>query len=70
MDTSSTSVRKAREVYRIKELRTVFPKEPNDSIGDEPKAVETDINVSIKFSVLTNKRNGLGMEYCIMVFVK
>lgn len=48
----------------------MFPKEPNDSIGDEPKAVETDINVSIKFSVLTNKRNGLGMEYCIMVFIK
>ena len=70
MDTSSTSARKAREVYWIKELRTVFPKELNDRIGDEPKAVETDINVSIKFSVLTNKRNGLGMEYCIMVFIK
>ena len=55
MDARSTLTRKARELYWMKELRTVFPYGINNRIGNEPKGAEMDINVGTRFWVLTRK---------------
>ena len=40
MDARSTLAKKARELYWMKELRTVFPYGINNRIGNEPKGAE------------------------------
>ena len=56
MDASSTSARNFRDVYCMKEIRTVLSSELYDRIGDEPKVAETQINVGTKSKFLTRKK--------------
>lgn len=59
MYVSPTSARKAREVYWMKELRTVFPYGFNCRIGDET-AKTTETRVGTKFRVLPRKNRRIG----------
>ena len=55
MDFAAKPLRKARETYRMHELRTIFPYGLNDRIGDEFKTDNKHINVAAKFSSFPRK---------------
>ena len=55
MDAKATPARKARELYWMHELRTIFPYGLNDRIGDEPKTPDTHVNVARRFRPLPRK---------------
>ena len=57
MDFLTKPVRKAKETYRMHELRTNFPYGLNDRIGDEIKTDNKHINVAAKFSSLPRKHS-------------
>ena len=46
MDFAAKPLRKAREIYRMHELRTIFPYGLNDKIGDEFKTDNKQINLA------------------------
>ena len=60
MDPKQTPARKLREVFWMKELRTIFPYGLNDRIGDEPKTADSHINVGLKFRSLPRKHKRVG----------
>ena len=49
MDFAAKPPPKARETYRMHELRAIFPYRLNDRIGDEIKTDNKHINVAAKF---------------------
>ena len=57
MDFAAKPIRKAIETYWMHELRTVFPYDLNDRIGDEFKTDNEHINVAVKISSLPRKHS-------------
>ena len=55
MDVASKSIRKARELHWMMQLRTVYPYRLNDRVGDEYKTENTHVNVTNKFPSLPRK---------------
>ena len=55
MDFAAKPLRKAREIYWMHELQTIFPYGLNDRIGDEFQTDNKHINVAAKFSSIVVK---------------
>ena len=57
MDLAAKPIRKAREIYWMHELRTIFSYGLNDRIGDEFETDNKHINVAAKVSSLPRKHS-------------
>ena len=60
LDASQTSKRKARELYWMLKLRTVYPYGLNDRVGDEFKTSDKEVLIGNKFPSLSRNHQRVG----------